>query len=140
MGHSEKVEHDLFSLPVRLGGLQLSLLSPLLNNACACSQHIANHSPWLVSQVHDMASCFIDRVQLCPRYTPLNKKIYRILPTVFMIKFPLSSVELACEKRASHWLSCLPLKFHDFPFQDGVMPHHIISLSHLLCLWSLFLH
>ena len=46
---------------------------------------------------------------------------------IFQLTYVLSSVELACEKGASNWLSCLPpLKFHGFAlhktaFRDAVM-------------------
>ena len=76
-----------------------------------------------MSQVHNVASCFVNQVQLCSEVHATQRKelieefaksIYDQLPPDL-----LSSVELACEKGASNWLSCLPLKFHGFALQKS---------------------
>ena len=71
----------------------------------------------IVSQSHNTAFCFANQVQLRSEIHATQRKelegfaksIYDQLPPDL-----LSSVELACEKGASNWLSCLPLKFHGF--------------------------
>ena len=65
-----KLECDLFSLPVRLGGLGLFIptVTATHDHQHNCSLHTS--SPLLlvdmiVSQAHDAASCFATKFQLC---------------------------------------------------------------------------
>ena len=82
-----------------------------------------------MSQSHNTAFCFANQVQLRSEIHATQRKelegfakrIYDQLPPDLF-----SSVELSCEKGASNWLSCLPLKFHGFSlhktaFRDAVM-------------------
>ena len=125
-----KVEQDLFSLPVRLGGLGLFIPTVTAVRQHTCSLHAS--SPLIdliVSQAHNVAYCLVNQVQLCSEVHATQRKeleefaknIYDQLPPDL-----LSSAELACEKGASNWLSCLPLKFYGFAlhktaFRDAVM-------------------
>ena len=125
-----KVERDLFSLPVRLGGLGLFNPTVTAFRQHACSLHTS--SPLvdlIVSQIHDASSCFAIQIQLRSEVLATHRKelqefainIYDQLPSELQ-----SSVELACERGASNWLSCLPLRSHGFSlhksaFRDGLL-------------------
>ena len=83
----------------------------------------------IVSQIHNASSCFAIQVQLRSEVLATQRKqlqdfansVYDQLPSELQ-----SSVELACEKGASNWLSCLPLRSHGFTlhksaFRDGLL-------------------
>ena len=82
-----------------------------------------------MSQAHNVASCFVNQVQLHSEVHATQQKELEEFANSIYDQLPpdlLSSVELACEKGASNWLSCLPLKFHGFAlhktaFRDAVM-------------------
>ena len=125
-----KVECDLFSLPVRLGGLGLFNPTVTAIRQHACSLHTS--SPLvdlIVSQIHDASSCFAIQIQLRSEVLATHRKelqeftnnIYDQLPSELQ-----SSVELACKRGASNWLSCLPFRSHGFAlhksaFRDGLL-------------------
>ena len=125
-----KVERDLFSLPVRLGGLGLFNPTVTAIRQHACSLHTS--SPLvdlIVSQIHDASSYFAIQIQLRSEVLAIHRKelqefannIYDQLPSELQ-----SSVELACERGASNWLPCLPLRSHGFAlyksaFCDGLL-------------------
>ena len=124
------VKRDLFSLPVRLGGL--GLFNPTVTAIRQHASSLHTSSPLvdlIVSQIHDASSCFAIQVQLCSEVLTTQCKqlqefansVYNQLPSELR-----SSVELACEKGASNWLSCLPLRSHGFAlhksaFRDGLL-------------------
>ena len=125
-----KVERDLFSLPVRLGGLGLFIPTVTAVRQHTCSLHTS--SPLvdlIVSQAHNVASCLVNQVQLRSEVHATQRKELEEFAKSIYDQLPpdlLSSVELACEKGASNWLSCLPLKFYGFAlhktaFRDAVM-------------------
>ena len=98
------VEHDLFSLPVRLGGLGLFNPTVTAVRQHACSLHTS--SPLvdlIVSQIHDASSCYAIQVQLrsevlatqCKQLQEFANSVNDQLPSELQ-----SSVELACEKEA----------------------------------------
>ena len=132
LGHEilGKVKRDLFSLPVHLGGLGLFNPTVTAIRQHACSLYTS--SPLvdlIVSQIYDTSSCFAIQVQLRSEVLTTHRKelqefannIYDQLSSELQ-----SSVELACEKGASNWLSCLPLRSHGFAlhksaFRDGLL-------------------
>ena len=86
----------------------------------------------IVSQIHDASSCSAIQVQLRSEVLATHRKqlqefansVYDQLPSELR-----SSVELACEKGASNWLSCLPLRSHGFAlyesaFCDSLLLHY----------------
>ena len=117
-------------MPVRLGGLGLFNPTVTAVQQHACSLHTS--SPLvdlIVSQIHDASSCFAIQVQLHSEVLATQHKqlqefansVYDQLPSELR-----SSVELAFEKGASNWLSCLPLRSHGFAlhksaFRDGLL-------------------
>ena len=119
-----------FSLPIRLGGLGLFNPTVTAISQHACSLHTS--SPLvdlIVSQIHDASSCFAIQIQLRSEVLATHRKelqefannIYDQLPSDLQ-----SSVELACERGASNWLSCLPLRSYGFAlhksaFRDGLL-------------------
>ena len=144
------VERDLFSLPVRLGGLFLfnsTVITAVQQHACS----LHTSSPLvdlIVSQIHDASSCFAIQVQLrskvlatqCKQLQEFANSVYDQLPSELR-----SSVELACEKGASNWLSCLPLRSHGFAlhksaFRDGLLLcYHWTPLAcptSCACMWA----
>ena len=128
-----KIECDLLSLPVRMGGLGLFIPIVTAARQHTCSQHTS--SPLvdlIVSQIHDARSCFANQVQLRSEVHATQQKesqefadsVYDQLPPELQ-----SSVDLACEKGASNWLSCLPLRSHGFAlyksaFCNGLLLHY----------------
>ena len=113
-----KVELDLLSLLVRLGGLGLFTPTVTAAQQYTCSMHTC--SPLvdlIVSQAHDAASCFANQFQLHSEVHATQRKELEKFASGIYDQLPadlLSSVELACEKGASNLFSCLPLKFHGF--------------------------
>ena len=80
----------------------------------------------IVSQVHDASSCFVN--QRSGAHATQRNELQEFANSVYdqLPRDLLPSVELACEKGASNWLSCLPLKFYEFAlhksvFRDAVM-------------------
>ena len=95
-----------------------------------CSQ--VTNSPLvalILSQVHDAVSCFTTQVQLrSEMHATQRRELQDFANDIYSKLAPdlHSSVELACEKGASNWLSCLPLKTHGFAlhksaFRDAIM-------------------
>ena len=95
-----------------------------------CSLHTS--SPLvdlIVFQAHNVASCLVNQVQLRSEVHATQRKELEEFTKSIYDQLPpdlLSSVELACEKGVSNWLSCLPLKFYGFAlhkttFRDAVM-------------------
>ena len=86
-----KLECDLFSLPVRLGGLSLFIPTYTATHQHDCSLHTS--SPLvdlIVSQAHDAASCLATQFQLCMLATQqreledIAKSIYdQLTPDLF---------------------------------------------------------
>ena len=127
------VECDLFSLPVQLGGLGLFNPTVTAVRQHACS--LDTSSPLvdlIVSQIHDASSCFAIQVQLRSEILATQHKQLQEFANSVYDRFPSelrSSVELACEKGASNWLSCLTLRSHGFAlhksaFRDGLLLRH----------------
>ena len=124
------VECDLFFLPVRLGGLGLFNPTVTAVRQYGCSLHTSSLLvDLIVSQIHDASSCFAIQIQLRSEVLATQRKqlqefansVYDQLPSKLR-----SSVELACEKEVSNWLSCLPLRYHGFAlhksaFRDGLL-------------------
>ena len=124
------MECDLFSLPVRLGGLGLFIPTVIATHQHNCSLQIS--SPLvdlIVSQAHDAASCFATQFKLRSELHATQRRVLEdFAKSIYDQLSPdlVSSVELACERGVSNWLSCLPLKFHGFAlhktaFRDAVM-------------------
>ena len=83
-----------------------------------CSLHTSSPLVDLImSQVHNVASCLVNQVQLRSEVHATQRKELEEFAKSIYDQLPpdlLSSVELACEKGASNWLSCLALKFYGF--------------------------
>ena len=83
----------------------------------------------IVSQIHDASSYFAIQVQLHSEVLSTQRKQLQEFANSVHDQLPSelqSSVELACEKGASNWLFCLPLRSHRFTlhksaFHDGLL-------------------
>ena len=79
----------------------------------------------IVSHTHDAASYFATQFQLCSELHA-TQRIRRVLEDFAKSQLSPDLLSSACERRASNWLSCLPLKFYGFTlhktaFRDAVM-------------------
>ena len=67
-----------------------------------------------MSQTHDAASCFATQFQLRSELHATQRRVLEdFVISIYDQLSPdlLPYVELACEREASNWLPCLPLKY-----------------------------
>ena len=122
-----------------MGGLGLFNPTVTVVRQHTCSLHTS--SPLvdlIVSQIHDASFCFAIQVQLHSEVLATQRiQLQEFANSVYDQLFSelRSSVELACKKGASNWLSCLPLRSHGFAlhksaFRDGLLlRYHWIPLA-----------
>ena len=119
--------------PVRLGGL--GVFDPLIvvSQQRSCSVEVnACLIGLIISQVHQLGDCLDAQVQLRSKFhSRSHQEQLQFANHLFDELTPSmrSSVMLAQEKGASNWLSCLPLKSHNFvlhktAFRDAIMLHY----------------
>ena len=123
------VERKLFTLPVQLGGLDVFDPSIVLSQQRSYSVEVnAGLVGLIISHVHQLGDCLDAQFQLRSKFYSRSHQEQLQFANHLFDELPpsmCSSVKLAQEKGASNWLSCLPLKSHDFvlhktAFRDAI--------------------
>ena len=117
-----KEERELFSLPLRMGGLNIALPQDLHKNL---EQSIELSSP-LASFNNDsfkIQQCELEQTKISLRQKAdmqreLNSKKSRIENNLPEMKY---TIQLASRNGASSWLNTLPLSKHGFDLTSSVM-------------------
>ena len=116
-----KLERDLFSLPIRLGGM--GIVNPCLSCLNQYNSSVAISAP-LVRLIINQSVCIpaevlCEQAQLKSKVSSedINKdaaKLREQLPAILQ-----RQMDLASDKGASSWLSVLPLREHGFDLHKG---------------------